>query len=248
MKTLVLIICLLVSVSLRAETVQVVETDRQGQKRVTASSTTTKTPLPAGGEQQETTSSRRDSSGNLVLERSISATVVPAAEGVTVTTRTERQVDVNGRLQPTRQISERTTQVGSDELRTERTIQSVDRLNGGLTVSDRELATTRIAGNTSITETTLQKPTGTGWRDAGRIRTTEVKAADGSLQREIIESGRPLHERDSGSIEPQRKIIETEITRPDGSKVVERQTFRRDVNGDWKPASFSTENGQKPLN
>jgi len=252
MKIITLFLFTVAAVVLRAETVQVVETDRQGQPQVTASTTTTTAKLPDGGEKTDASTSRRNSDGKLVLERATSATTTPAGDGVTTTTRTEQRVDVNGALKPDRQIAERTTKVGENETRTERTIQSFDHTKGSFAATARESSTTRTDGNKSTTETAIQKPTGNSWREEGRVRTTEVKAADGSIQREIIESSRSIYDRATGSsgigdsLQPQRKIVEHEVQKADGTKVIERQTFRRDVNGDWQPATFSTDNGQPP--
>jgi hypothetical protein len=49
------------------------------------------------------------------------------------------------------------------------------------------------------------------------------------------------------SLQPQRKIVEHEVRQPDGQVTIERKIYRRDVNGDWQPASFSTENGPKRI-
>lgn len=253
MKIIGLVISTIVASVLHAETVQVVETDRQGQTHVTASTTTTTSPLVGGGEKIDASTSRPNSDGKLVLDRVASSTLTPAGDGVTTTTRTEQRADVNGALQPDRQISERSTKVNTTETRTERTIQSFDHTKGGFAATTRESSTTRTDGNKSTTQTTIQKPAGNGWRDDGQVRTTEIKAADGSIQREIVESARSVYDRATSSsgigdsLQPQRKIVEHEVQKADGTKVVERQTFRRDVNGDWQPATFSTENGQKPI-
>ncbi len=44
---------------------------------------------------------------------------------------------------------------------------------------------------------------------------------------------------------PQRKIVEQEVRQPDGTTVLQRDVFHRDVNGDWKPESFSTKEADK---
>ena len=41
-------------------------------------------------------------------------------------------------------------------------------------------------------------------------------------------------------------MVDYQPQKADGTKVIERQTFRLDVNGNWQPANFSTENGQPP--
>ncbi|MEI6082818.1 MAG: hypothetical protein WCS70_00800 [Verrucomicrobiota bacterium] len=240
-------------VSVRAQTVQTVATDKQGQSFVTTSSVTDKTTLPDGSAQVNVSTLRPNADGKLVLDTQAIAVTTPAVDGVTTTTTTERRVDVNGVARLDSQVVDRTTKISDTETRTDRTIQSVDHGNGRLAITARETSITRTDGNQSTTETTIQKPAGNGWRAEAQVRTIETKAADGSIQREIIESGRPQYDRQTSSagigdsLRPQTKIIEREIQQADGNKVIDRQTYRRDVNGDWKPATFSIENGQKPI-
>jgi hypothetical protein len=40
---------------------------------------------------------------------------------------------------------------------------------------------------------------------------------------------------------PQTKTIERQVRQPDGTIVIQRDDYRRDVNGEWKPMTFSTE-------
>jgi hypothetical protein len=92
---------------------------------------------------------------------------------------------------------------------------------------------------------------------SGRKTTTEKTAPDGSVTREIVEQGRSLYAVHTGDqlmepLVPQHKIVEQEARNPNGIVVVQRQVFRRDVNGEWKQESFSTDQpdarlGQRPI-
>ena len=85
---------------------------------------------------------------------------------------------------------------------------------------------------------------------SSRTTTTETTAPDGSVTRETIEQGRSIYSEKTGDalqepLVPQRKVVEHEVRQPDGTKVLQRDVFHRDVNGDWKPESFSTKEADK---
>jgi hypothetical protein len=81
----------------------------------------------------------------------------------------------------------------------------------------------------------------------GKVTTTEKRGANGTVQREIVEQGRSLHSTYTGDrdepLVANRKIVDSEVRKPDGSLHEERNVFRRDVNGDWKPVTFSSDTG-----
>jgi|GEM_PF-1690562 len=227
-------------------TSEITERDRQGGTRTRSlvKETTTKTDA---GERTATAEYRRDVSGNLVMAHDISATTAKRADGSSSQTSTENDYDINGRPVVTRQ-TESATQLNKDgTTTTTSTTKSIDHLNGGIGATVREVAAVRADGNTTRIETVTQKPSGNSWINDSRTVTVETKAADGSVQRETITEGRSLFDRQSGShmdtgnLVPQTKIVEHEVRQPDGNTVIQRDQYRRDVNGDWKATSFSTE-------
>jgi hypothetical protein len=89
-----------------------------------------------------------------------------------------------------------------------------------------------------------------GWEETSRTTTTETKAPDGSVSRETIMNGRSTFSTKTGNamlepLVPQTKIVEHEVHKPDGTTVLQRDVFQRDVNGNWAPESFSTKQADK---
>jgi hypothetical protein len=226
--------------------IETVENDRQGGSRATRRITaqTTKT---ATGEQSETSMYRRDSSGKLILDGQIASTTTKNPDGSLNTVSVEKRADMDGAVRPQKQIEQTTTPLGENKKRVVSKIMTVDHLAGGFGLTSRETATVYAEANTTRTEKLIQKPSGAGWQDIGRIVTTETRDADGSVRRETIEEGRSLYTKLTAPpmnvqpLVPQRKVVEREVRNPDGSIVMKRDVFRRDVNGEWKPVTFSTE-------
>ncbi len=224
--------------------IDVVERDRQGGERPTRR-VTAETIKTGTSERSETSTYRRDSSGKLVLDGGVTSTTTKNPDGSLSTISTEKRADVGGTLRPEKQIDQTITERGPNEKQVVSRIMTVSHMDGSFGVSSREMATIRTEGNTTSTETTIQKPSGASWQDTGKIVTKETREPDGSVRRETIEQGVSLYaqkvQRDVGPLVPQRKIVESEVRKPDGTVVIDRGVYRRDVNGDWKPATFSVE-------
>jgi hypothetical protein len=47
---------------------------------------------------------------------------------------------------------------------------------------------------------------------------------------------------------PQTKVVEREVRKSDGTAVLQRDVFHRDVNGEWVAETFSTKEADKGLN
>ena len=224
--------------------IDIVDADRQGGQRTTRRVTeeTTKT---ATSEQSQTSAYRRDSSGNLVLDSEFVSTTKKNADGSLSTLSVEKRADVGGTLRRERQIEQTITERGANEKQVVSKIMTVNHLNGSLGISSRETATIRTDGNTTRTEALIQKPSGAGWQDVGRVMTTETRGSDGTVQRETTEEGRAQYAQKTQTgvkpLVPQRKIVEREVRKPDGTVVMQRDVYRRDINGDWKAATFSVE-------
>jgi hypothetical protein len=122
---------------------------------------------------------------------------------------------------------------------------AADHLTGKLAVTAEETTSITTQGGKKQIESEIRTPGRTGWELSGRTTTTETTAPDGSVSRETIENGRSISSTKTGNellepLVPQRKIVEHEVHQSDGTTIMQRDVFHRDVNGDWKPESFST--------
>lgn len=229
-----------------------VEKDRQGNTRTTLQINLEVVKTP-DGEESKASQYRRDSSGAMALDRVTSATTTKNPDGTSTTTSIEDVRDVNGSLQPVQKTLETVVASSPTEKQITTQIQRFDHADGQFAVVARERATVDTTGsNTTRTERIIQQPDGAGWKDTGKVITTETRQPDGTLQRETIEQGQTLYSKLAAppmNVEPlvaQRKIVEREAHNPDGTVVIQRDVFVRDVNGDWKPQSFSTEAATEP--
>ncbi len=222
----------------------VVEKDRQGQDHV-SSHTVQAVSKSATGETEQSKVYTRNSKGELVLDRVVDANTVNSGDGVANTTRVEKTADVNGNLTLKKQVEEVAVDRSANEKVVTAKTRTVDHLTGKLAVTAEETSSITTQGNTKQTESIVRAPGRTGLEEESRSTTTETTAPDGSVTRETVEHGRTLYSISTGnqmleSLVPQRKIVEQEVRKPDGTTVVQREVFQRDVNGDWKPESFST--------
>ncbi len=221
------------------------EMDRQGGNRVIRVTTETVEKTDTG-EKSETKVFSRNRSGQLTLDRVIHAVTITTAAGQTSTTRSETLMDVNGHAVTQQQKVETTLSKGPHEKMITEVTKSVDHLTGLLAVTAETSTTERSDGGIKHTVTEVRKPSATGWRTIHKTNITEATMPDGSVTRERIEMGRPLHAASTGDrmmepLMPQRKIVEQETRAPDGTLTVRRDMFRRDVNGEWTRESFSTD-------
>jgi hypothetical protein len=229
----------------------VVENDRQGQDRVSRHTEETVNKSSAG-ETDQTKVYTRNSSGQLVLDRVVDANTVKASGGTANTVRVEKTPDVNGNLTLQKQIEEVAVDHGANGKVVTSTTRTADHLTGQLAVTAEETTSTTAQGGTKQIESVTRTPGPNGWEVSGRSTTTETTAPDGSVNRETIEQGRAGYSpktdgATAGPIVPQRKIVEHEVHKSDGTTVLQRDVFHRDVNGDWKPESFSTKQADKAL-
>ena len=222
----------------------VVEKDRQGQDHMSRHTDET-VSKSASGETAETKVYTRSNNGQLVLDRVVDANSVKGADGTANTTRLEKVPDVNGNLVIKTQREEVAVERSPNEkVITSKTI-AADHLTGKLAVTAEETTSVTTLGGKKQTETEVRTPGRTGWELSGRTTTTESTGPDGSVSRETIENGRSIFSTKTGNellepLVPQRKIVEHEVHQSDGTTIMQRDVFHRDVNGDWKPESFST--------
>lgn len=231
-------------------TTQVAQTDRQGGQRTALriEETLVKNDL---GEQAQAKVYTRDSSGQLVLDAEVSTRTTKTPAGQISTTRIEKETDVNGDLLTKARTEKTAAETDTAEKVTTEKIEAVDHLDGRLKVMAEKTTTVRAEADKTFTEVAVRRPTRTGVTVTERTTTTEVRAPDGSVQRQIIEHGRSLFSRATGEdigerLLPRRKIIEREVRQPDGTFAIQRDVYRRDVNGDWKKETFSTYGAEIP--
>jgi hypothetical protein len=229
----------------------VTKKDPQGQDRVVGHTDETVSKSATG----ETTQSKvytRNTKGELVLDRVVDANTVKGSDGAENTTRVEKTADVNGNLTLKKQVEEVAVDRSPNEKVVTSKTKTVDHLSGELAVTAEETSSITTQGGTKQTESVVRTPGRTGWEEKSRSTTTETTAPDGSVRRETIEQGRSIYSTKTGNqmlepIVPQRKIVEQEVHKPDGTTVLQRDVFHRDVNGDWKPESFSTKGADKGI-
>ncbi|MGD1020219.1 MAG: hypothetical protein ABSA12_12985 [Verrucomicrobiia bacterium] len=227
----------------------VVEKDRQGQSRVSqhADVSVSKT---ASGETDQTKVYKRDSSGQLVLDHVVVADTVKGTGGAANTTSVEKTADVSGNLSVLKQVDQVAVNHGPNEKVITAETKTVDHLSGQLAVTAQETTSITTQGNTKQTDSVVRQPGRFGWEETSRTTTTETRAPDGSVSRETIVDGRSIFSTQTGNamlepLVPQTKIVEHEVHNSDGTTVLQRDVFHRDVNGDWKPESFSTKEPDK---
>ena len=203
----------------------VVEKDRQGQDRVSRHTDET-VRKSATGQTDQTKVYTRNSSGQLVLDRVVDATTIKEGKGALNTTRIERTADINGNLALQKQVEETIVDRGPNEKVITSKTKTVDHLGGQLAVTAEETTSITTQGGTRQVESVVRTPGRAGWVVSGFTTTTEVKAPDGSVSRETIEQGRSgysskIDNELSETIVPQRKIVEHEIRKPDGTTVLQ---------------------------
>jgi hypothetical protein len=130
--------------------------------------------------------------------------------------------------------------------------KTVDHLNGQLAVTAQETTSITTQGGVKRTDSVVREPGRFGWEETSRTTATETKGPDGSVSRETIVNGRSIFSTKTGNemlepLVPQTKIVEHEVHNPDGTTVLQRDVFHRDVNGGWTPESFSTKQADKGL-
>jgi hypothetical protein len=229
----------------------VVEKDRQGQSRVSQRSDVTVSKT-ASGEADQTKVFKPDSSGQLRLDHVVVANTVKASGGAANTTSIEKTADVNGNLSLLKQVDSVAVNHGPNEQVITAETRTMNHLNGQLAVTAQETTSISTQGGSKQTDSVVRTPGPSGWEVTSRTTTTETKAPDGSVSRETIVNGRAAYsaktDTDVGAtLVPQTKIVEHEVHNSDGTTVLQRDVLHRDVNGDWKPESFSTKQADKEL-
>jgi hypothetical protein len=229
----------------------VVEKDRQGQSRVNQHSDVTVTKS-ASGEADQTKVYKRDSSGQLILDHVVDATTVKGSGGAANTTSIEKTADVNGNLSLLKQVDSVAVNHGPNEQVITAETKTVNHLSGQLAVTAEETTSITTQGGVKQSDSVVRTPGPSGWQVTSRTTTTETKAPDGSVSRETIVNGRSVYSTKTDNdvaepLVPQTKVVDHEVHNPDGTTVLQRDVFHRDVNGDWKPESFSTKEADKGM-
>jgi hypothetical protein len=228
---------------------EIVENDRQGGTRISRKTDSTIQKTPTGEIMQEK-QYRRNSSGGTILETVLDATTVKRPDGSSATTTVQKSADVNGALRPEQETEQIVRPISATEKQITTQVLQMDHMENQFKPVARETSVVRTEGNTTHSETVIQQQGDGAWRNVGKITTTETRTSDGRLQREIIEEGQTLYSKlvpkTYEALQPMRKVVETEVRQPDGTVRLQRDVFRRDVNGEWKAQSFSTEGVSPP--
>ncbi len=227
------------------------EKDRQGQSRLFQHADVTASKS-ASGETDQTKVYNRVRNGQLVLDHVVDATTVKGSGGAANTTTIEKTADVNGNLSLLKQVDRAAVNHGPNEQVITAETKTVDHLSGQLAVTAQETTSITTQGGVKQTDSVVRTPGRFGWEESSRTTTTETKAPDGSVNRETVVDGRSIYSTKTGNamlepLVPQTKIVEHEVHNADGTTVLQRDVFHRDVNGDWKPESFSTKDADKGL-
>jgi hypothetical protein len=78
-----------------------------------------------------------------------------------------------------------------------------------------------------------------------RATTVETRNSDGTVQRETVVEGRSLYGGGQhATLAPQYKTVDRQVKQSDGTIMIQRDEYRRDVNGEWKSVSFSTDSAK----
>jgi hypothetical protein len=228
-----------------------VERDHQGQIHASehVDVTVNKT---ASGEADHTAVYMRNSSGHLELDHVVDATAVKGSDGATDTTTIEKTADVSGNLSLLKQVDSVTVNHGPNEQVVTSETKTVNHMNGQLAATAQETTSITTQGNSRQTESVVRSPGSSGWEVTSRSTTTETKAPDGSVNRVTIVDGLPPYSTKTGnevvqSLVPQTRIVDHEVHNADGTTVLQRDVFHRDVNGSWVQQSFSTKEGDNAL-
>jgi hypothetical protein len=238
-----------VSPSQSVSSTDVLEKDRQGQSRVSQHSDVT-VSKSASGETDQTKVYKRDSSGQLALDHVVDASTVKGSGGAANTTSVEKTADVNGTLSLLKQVDSVAVNHGPNEQVITAETKTVNHLNGQLVVTAQETTSITTQGGAKRTDSVVRTPGPSGWVETSRATTTETKAPDGSISRETIVDARSAYSTKTDNVVveplvPQTKIVDHEVHNSDGTTVLQRDVFHRDVNGDWVPQSFSTKEADK---
>ena len=227
------------------------ETDREGQSRVTQRTDAT-INRSALGEQRQANVYRRTSSGELVLDHVANANTVIKGGGVADTARDQSIVDVNGNLIRVQQINSATVSSEENEQVTSSYTKTVDRLSGQPAITAHETTSVVVHDNTKQSDSVVRAPGQFGWVTMSRTTTTETKTPVGSVVREIVVCGLPSYSAKTGnaslqSLTPHTKIVEFEVHNFDGTTAQRRDVYHRDVNGEWVRETFSTKEADMGL-
>jgi hypothetical protein len=227
-------------------TTEVVETDRQGKSIVKRTREETVVTASDGAKTVNAREYRRNSSGQLVPDVSVSVTEQRDATGKITVHTVAKQADVNGNMVPQSEVTQTIVSKSDQEKQVTSVIKSFNHVEAKFDVAATEVSTVKTDGNATLTEVEVRQRTRTGDEVTGRTVTREVRADDGTRRRESVEYGRTLYAQSGRSVmadplQPQRKFVEWEERKADGTIVLRRDMFRRDVNGDWTPVSFSTQ-------
>ena len=226
----------------RVETTEtVVQQALKGQPAQTAEKTCVREKT-AEGEVSRVTELIRNPYGKIVERNVIDETSRREADGSLSVRIVEQRANVQGELAVQREEQRRVRPLSATDTAVESQIRSFDRLRGEFGVTAVQTTQIHTDNNVTRSDTVTRNTVGGQDRVVSRVLTTEIKAADGTQQRETIEYGMGLYDQMTPNLteelQPRRKTVERVVKQPDGSTQLIRDVYRRDVNGDWQPVPF----------
>lgn len=223
---------------------EVYRIDHQGHAQPTLQITTTVTETDRG-QRRVTEESRHTRGGQLVPGRQTVEVVQQTDPRTTQRSREVREPDVNQRWVLTREVAETTVQRGDGSTVTTTSVRGTDRMTGRFGETARETTTVRTQGGVTSTERVTTAPRGSRWEVQGRVITRETASTTGLVQRETIHYQKPqfaaFTRSGSEALQPEMKIVEKQVPQAGGGMKREREVYYRDVNGRWKPPTFSSD-------
>jgi len=220
---------------------EVKERNARGELQTAARQAITVEQTPTG-QVTKTAEYLRNAADKLQPSRQSTVTEQKAADGTIQSTRVDKVPNINGEWQTQREERSTTRVVNPNETVTENRIQTFDRVAGAFGLTAIETTKVRTAGDLTVTETVVVRPTSGGGDVTGKTVTTATKAADGTVQSETVEYGLPLGTAvrplaQQQELRPRQKVVEKLVANPDGTQTRERQTYRYTVNNEWQPVT-----------
>lgn len=209
---------------------------------VTARRTTESVTTTDSGESRETAEYQRLGADQFVLSRSSSVTTTIQPDGSRLTQRVDKRRDAHGAMVVDREIATQTVARSAiEEVSTSR-IRSKNKLTGQFEEIAREQSTARTEGNTVRTDREMLERRDGNWRVTARVEDTETRSPGGTVLRETIRYRLPQFAlappTAAAELRPALKIVER-LTPTAGRTVPNRVVYRRDVNNEWVPVTFS---------
>lgn len=179
----------------------------------------------------------RDREGQAHTTRKIAETTTKTSTGEQ-SRAVEYRRDSSGNMVLAGQTTRQSTKNAEGSVSIVRVAQSAGPSGGFSTLWRTEETVTPHGDNQQTITRTTTAPGVNGAFSTVSQETETVTTQGNTTRRETVVT-EPGH----GGAIPTSKIVQVETRGADGSSHMQRDIYRRDVNGDWKPVTFSTETG-----